>query len=443
MAQDGGVLIDTSRLSAISLEDGFIRAGAGALSAHVVALAKKATLEVLHGQCGGVSVGGFFLNNGANPDLRGFKKPLRAVTGVTSSGSFIRVSESGVTILSSVIDERVTLSTLTLKDVYSMGTNFMVAVEVEIYTVKPSCKDELAFLELDTFDQNQFGSNECSAYTYEKLTFAACRQENCNSTGDVVKTMSRAGIGKMIDVDDPGRLRPPVFCPVYIPPGYGWIPVTQLIFPAPHNRTALLAASLNTSGAQYNSASTPLKNGLFLDPWFLGPPELHDLMLAEARAYTAKINEAVQQKTIYSDPRLPNCLASSNISFYTVRLLTSGRSSENMAKLISSLDPNRRIYYWKSWQTQHLDDECAAATPWGGHQSPISPACALAGVTRQDVVEAIMRKTQDLCPGFDSADMLGSNDRCFQQLMRSASSSIATKSISLIMVALIMSWLVG
>ncbi len=232
--------------------------------------------------------------------------------------------------------------------------------------------------------------------------------------------------------------RPLSFCPVYIKPGHGWIAAAQFIFPSPPNTTSLLDASMNTSAAQYNTA---LRNsiGLWLDPFISGPPELHDSRLAEARLFTSKIDEAVPAGTIYSDAHLPNCLASNNISFYALRLSKTGRSSESMNNLISSLDPNRRICYWKSWQTQHVDGECSAATPWGGPQSPISHTCALAGVTRHKVVEAIKRKTQDLCPGFDEADMIGSNDRCFEELMRG---NTCTKTVVSFMVTIVLLWFI-
>ena len=144
----------------------------------------------------------------------------------------------------------------------------------------------------------------------------------------------------------------------------------------------------------------------------------HDTAVGDARSYLTVISSLAANSTVTSDPHLPNCLASKNVSVYALRLAISGRNATFITNLISDLDPHQRISYWKSWRTQAIDGECAAAKLWGGPTPPRSPECVRLGITTKDIQLALHRKTQALCPGFNYTDIRRSNRECKEFIMQ-------------------------
>jgi hypothetical protein len=166
-------------------------------------------------------------------------------------------------------------------------------------------------------------------------------------------------------------------------------------------------------GTQYANTLSAASTGHHLDRLDFRSQHQHDSAVDSARDFYDK----VLQNATFSDPHLPNCIAHKNVSFYEIRLMLSKRNRASVTQLISTLDPQQRIAYWKSWQTQLTDGECPAAKLWGGPEPPRSNKYC--NITNKDVQEALHRKIQALCPGFDYNDMAGSNTRCKQHIENS------------------------
>jgi hypothetical protein len=403
--KDGGVLIDTGRLTAISVHAGYIRAGAGALTSHVLAHARKHNRYMLHGQCGSVSVGGFFLNVGSATFMRDGWIPLRSVTGVTPQGSLVRITDNGTQVLRLAVEE--ILPTITLKDVYYFGTNFLTAVEVEINTLPMPCDMVIHSFYIRPQDMERLShvnpSIECAFGVSDRRLGIECRSLNCMSVHQALRDA-----GFEVDVTETDY-SPDSSFPIYGNTTTGWISTSSIITsPLP----STLAHFCGKALAQISYGNCASRGPT---TWVdrLDFRTDHDSAVLDARAFYSGIGPST-----YSDPHLPNCIASKNVSFYALRLKKSGRNATYVTNLISTLDPHQRISYWKSWRTQASDGECAAAKLWGGTEPPRSPNCIRHGITRKDIQLAHHRKTQALCPGFDYKDAVGSNRRCKDMIMQ-------------------------
>ena len=106
VAEDDGVLIETSRLKARTLhtmEDGSVQLelGAGWTFADVLPWLEERGYIMPHGECSTVGVAGWLLNGGNHPELWNFNRwyggrPfLKRITAVTTQGSVIEIDDKG------------------------------------------------------------------------------------------------------------------------------------------------------------------------------------------------------------------------------------------------------------------------------------------------------------------------------------------------------------
>lgn len=405
------VVVDTSKFLKdvdISRDGTFVRIGAGAVFKNILNILKRRSLTVLHGECLGVSAGGYYMNWGTHGLLsNGTNIPIKSVTGVTPRGSIINVDHlEGLRIIEKSPVEVATIPNLTVSDLYYFGTNIMVATEFEVFTKPLDCLTTVKSFTMPlklASESPEMRKNIVSVLsntdflcilgtTTNNTIVFRCLDALCKSRpkgfNPLTMFMANGVRGVTLWKDDPYIKHAGIETPIN--PTHGWIPS---VFMSIGNKTRELFDHFiqRASGIKSSSLSSSLFT--YRERLKLSYLEFYDTDVIsrrdshiEANTESVGVFESLGLK-FFTDPHVPACFKSKETgieqvsTFYSMRLMLSKRSYAYVMGLVSSIDPDRRINYWLSVRSASNDGICPLLVPWGSVADSVSSSCKGFGIT--------------------------------------------------------------